>query len=114
MLAPLFGPLARAEVSIAASVEARPGFFVDIVGQIDRLVATDSEVLFADFKSGAPRPVAETPEPYLVQIALYQAALAQAWPGKRVRAFLVWTNGPEVIEFDHEMLVAALARAPIT
>jgi ATP-dependent helicase/nuclease subunit A len=109
-LAPLFAEGAQAEVSLAGRIEARPGAFIDIVGQIDRLAVTGDEVLVADFKTGAPRAEGETPPVYLAQLALYRAALAAAWPGRRVRMLLVWTDGPTIVEPSAAALDAALAR----
>ena len=52
----------------------------------------------------------ETPPVYLAQLALYRAALAAAWPGRRVRMLLVWTDGPTIVEPSAAALDAALAR----
>ena len=109
-LAPLFGPDARAEVNVAGKV-ARPGRApIEIFGQIDRIVDTGSEVLIADFKTGTPKTGADVPESYVVQLALYRAALAPLWPGREIRAFLVWTAGPVVTELEVEAMEAALEK----
>jgi len=82
----------------------------DISGQIDRLAEVGDELWLADFKTGAPRRAAETPERILTQFALYRAALAPLWPGRRIRALLIWTTGPAVVELNESDLDAALAR----
>ncbi len=107
-LTELFGPGSRAEVSIAAEI-ALAGGAKRISGQIDRLFVNDSVALIADFKSGAPRPLAEIPPAYVLQLALYRAAVALLWPGRQVRAVLVWTAGPLAVELPVETLEAALA-----
>jgi ATP-dependent helicase/nuclease subunit A len=108
-LAPLFGPMARAEVAVAGRI-VRPGrAFIDIAGQIDRVVDTGEEILIADFKTGAAPTTDATPQAYLLQLALYRAALQPLWPGRRLRAFLVWTSGPVVRELSGTEMDAALA-----
>jgi ATP-dependent helicase/nuclease subunit A len=44
----------------------------------------------------------------VAQLALYRAAAAQLWPGKPVRAILVWTAGPRAVEMPAETLDDAL------
>ena len=51
----------------------------------------------------------QTPPTYLAQLALYRAAVLPLYPGKPVRAFLVWTSGPGVVEIAPAALDAALA-----
>ena len=107
-LAPLFAPGARAEVALAGRVAVGAGRKINIVGQIDRLAVSATEVLIADFKTGRPRPVDDTPVAYVAQLALYHAALAVIYPGRAVRALLVWVEGPEIVELEDERLRQAL------
>jgi ATP-dependent helicase/nuclease subunit A len=100
-------------VSIAGQVEIEPGRLVEIVGQIDRLAETPHEVLIADFKTGPPKAASDCPQSYVVQLALYAAAVRKLYPGKTVRALLVWTAGPAAVEFTPEQLAAALARVEL-
>ena len=109
-LAPLFGSNARAEVPIAGTLRMDSGDLVEIGGRIDRLVEIDGEIWFADFKTGAA-PGAAAPHVYMRQLALYGAALADAFPGRAIRAFLVWTRGPDIREFTVEDLAPFLTRA---
>ncbi len=109
-LADLFGPGSQVEVSIAGRLE-RPGRKpLDVAGQIDRIVATSDAVLIADFKTGRPRPIADAPETYLAQLALYRAVLQPLYPGRSVRTLLVWTSDPNVLDVEPARLDAALAR----
>ncbi len=104
----VFGPGSRAEVGVAATVE-RPGRLVlPVVGQIDRIGERDGTVVLVDFKTGTPRPLADTPPSYLAQLALYRAAVQPLYPGKTVEVVLVWTAGPEVVAVDGAALDAAL------
>jgi ATP-dependent helicase/nuclease subunit A len=111
-LAGAFGPGSRAEVPIAGRVRL-PGMgeAAPVSGQIDRLVVTPDEVLVLDFKTSAkaPAPDAKPRGSYVLQLALYRALLAEIYPGRRVRAFLVWTAGPLVQELDGAAMDEALA-----
>jgi ATP-dependent helicase/nuclease subunit A len=109
-LAALFGPASRAEAAIAGKARLADGREVEISGRIDRLAEADDCVLLADFKTGAPRDAGATPARMLTQFALYRAALAPLWPGRRIRALVVWTAGPAVVELNETDLDAALAR----
>jgi ATP-dependent helicase/nuclease subunit A len=107
--APVFGPGSRAEVSIVGRLE-RPGRPL-VSGQIDRLVVSESEVLIVDFKTNhaPPRLPAEAPGAYLRQLALYRAVLGKLYPQLPVRAALLWTETPELMEISALALDAQLA-----
>jgi ATP-dependent helicase/nuclease subunit A len=110
--APLFAAGSRAEVPIVGRL-MRPGRpDVLVSGQIDRLVVTADAVLIADYKTNQVVP--DTPEAappaYVGQLALYRAVLGKVYPGRLVRAAVVWTEGPVLMEFSAASLDAALAR----
>jgi ATP-dependent helicase/nuclease subunit A len=109
-LAPLFGPDAKGEAPIAGQVRGADGNAQLVVGQVDRMAVTPAEVIVADFKTGfhAGRAL---PESYLAQLALYREVLAEAYPGRRIRPVLVWTDGPDIVEPDPAALDAALQAA---
>ena len=107
MLHALFGPESRAEVAVAARVDLAPGHAVDVAGQIDRIGIAPDAVYIADFKTGTPSD--EPTTRHVLQLALYGAAVAPLYPGRPVRAFLVWTAGPRAIEIPPDRLEAALA-----
>jgi len=104
-LAPLFGPESSPEVDVVATLEN--GAVVS--GRIDRLAETASEALIAEFKTGRPRGNIE--DAHLRQLALYRAAVAPLFPGKRLRCFLIFTQNALVVEADEAALDAAFARA---
>jgi ATP-dependent helicase/nuclease subunit A len=109
--APVFAPDSRAEVSIVGRLE-RPGRPAALVsGQIDRLVVTADEVLIVDFKTNhAPlKREAEAPPGYVRQLALYRAVLQKLYPQLPVRAALLWTETPELMEISAPALDAQLA-----
>jgi ATP-dependent helicase/nuclease subunit A len=104
----LFLPGSRAEVPIVGRLEG--GRFA-VSGQVDRLAVTEHCVLIADYKTNRPAPsrLAEVPDAYVTQLALYRAVLGRLYPGKRIRAALVWTDVPELMEISDTSLDAALA-----
>jgi ATP-dependent helicase/nuclease subunit A len=103
----LFGDGSRAEVAVAGLVGAIP-----VSGQIDRLIVGAGEVLLLDFKSARlpPASPADVPRGYVAQLALYRAVLQPIYPGRVVRAFLLWTAGPSLREVPGDLLDAALTR----
>lgn len=105
--APLFGASARAEVAVAARIARRDRAPLDIAGRIDRLAETKDEIWIADFKTGAePESV---PAAYVAQLALYRAAVAQIYPDRGVRAFVLWTATTRLCEIDASAMERALA-----
>jgi len=108
--AALFAPGSRAEVPIVGRL-ARPGRTpLAVSGQIDRLAITAEAVLIADYKTNhpAPRTLAEVPAAYVAQLALYRAVLQKLYPGRPVRAVLIWTDVPDLMEVPAASLEAAL------
>ncbi len=107
----VFAPGSRAEVSIAGRLErtGRPPALVS--GQIDRLVVSEGEVLIVDFKTGhaPPDAAAKAPAGYVRQLALYRAVLQKLYPKWAVRAALLWTETPELMEISAPALDAQLA-----
>jgi len=109
--APVFSAGSRVEVSIVGRLE-RPGRAPALVsGQIDRLVVTPDEVLIVDYKTNhaPPNAAAEAPRIYVRQLALYRAVLGKLYPQLPVRAALLWTETPELMEISAPALDAELA-----
>src|SRR5438105_4373446 len=90
---------------------ARPILPGLVSGQIDRLVVTPGEVLIVDYKTNhaPPRTVVEAPRTYVRQLALYRAVLRKLYPRLPVRAALLWTETPELMEIYAPALDAQLA-----
>ncbi len=109
--APVFGKSSRAEVSIVGRLERPGGLPVLISGQIDRLAVSAHEVLIVDFKTNQapPNAASEVPPAYLRQLALYRAMLQKLYPGRLIRAALLWTETPELMEISTPALDAELA-----
>jgi ATP-dependent helicase/nuclease subunit A len=109
--APVFGAGSRAEISIVGRLD-RPGRSPALVsGQIDRLVVTPSEVLIVDYKTNhaPPNLPTQAPSAYVRQLALYRAVLKKLYPQLPVRAALLWTETPELMEISATALDAQLA-----
>jgi ATP-dependent helicase/nuclease subunit A len=107
--APLFAPGSRAEISIAGRLGERAVF-----GQVDRLVVTPDAVLIADHKTNRPAPASldealrRYPN-YVGQLALYRAVLTQLYADLPVRAALLWTDTPALMEIPADALDSALS-----
>jgi len=99
--AAVFAPGALTEAPVAAVV----GEAV-IAGSIDRLLVSETEVLAVDFKTGSrvPAGLDMVPPSHLAQMGAYAAALARVFPGRTVRAGLLYTAGPRLIELPQEVL----------
>ncbi|WP_372426412.1 double-strand break repair helicase AddA [Salinarimonas chemoclinalis] len=112
-LATLFAPDALAEAPIAGRVLLPNGEEIAVAGQLDRLAVGADTVVFADFKTTAHPPAADAaiPRGTLVQMGLYAALLARAFPDRRIEARLVWTAGPLVRRLAPEELAAGLDAA---
>jgi ATP-dependent helicase/nuclease subunit A len=109
--APVFAAGSRAEVSIAGRLD-RPGKAAALVsGQIDRLVVTANEVLIVDYKTNHAPPglASQAPRAFVRQLALYRAVLRKLYPQRAVRAALLWTETPELMEISAPALDAQLA-----
>jgi ATP-dependent helicase/nuclease subunit A len=111
-LAGLFGPGSKAEVSVAGRI-ASGQRMIDVAGQVDRIGEGAKEILVADYKTGTPCTLDDTPPAYLAQMALYRAVLAPLWPDKTLRMLLIWTEGPFVVPVPANRLDAALAAVMI-
>ena len=108
----LFAPGSRAEVPLVGTVKTPHGTFT-VSGQVDRLAVSDQEVLIVDYKTNRPPPAAaaQTPLAYRRQLALYRALLGAIYPGRRVRAFLLWTSAPRLMELDARTLEKSMPYA---
>jgi ATP-dependent helicase/nuclease subunit A len=108
----LFASGSRAEAELAARLASAGGKAIEISARLDRVLVSDDTVTFADFKSDSaiPNRLDEIPAHYVTQLAAYRAALAHAFPGKKLRALLIYTAGPRVFEVPEESLESAWLR----
>jgi ATP-dependent helicase/nuclease subunit A len=80
-----------------------------VSGRIDRLVVTTAAVTIVDYKTDHAWPESPelTPIPYVRQLALYRQLLREAYPGRLVRAALLWTSAPKIMHLPDDLLEAA-------
>jgi ATP-dependent helicase/nuclease subunit A len=109
--AEIFAPGSRAEVPIVGRVSCAGSDPIAVAGQVDRLAVSGEMVLIADYKTDriVPDRLDAVP-PYVTQLALYRAVLAAVFPGKTVRAALLFTDGPKLMEVPAAAMDAALAK----
>lgn len=111
---PVFAPGSRAEVPVVGRVGRHL-----VAGQIDRLAIADDALLIIDYKTNRPPPatVEDVTPAYLRQLAAYRALVAALHPARPVRAALLWTDTPSLMELPEDLLDRALAdfdRASLT
>jgi ATP-dependent helicase/nuclease subunit A len=107
--AEIFAPGSRPEVPIVGRIPRSSAEPLGVAGQVDRLSVTGDTVLIADYKTDGmvPQKLEEVPH-YVTQLALYRALLGRIYPGKTVRAALIFTNGPALLEIPGEAMDRAL------
>ncbi len=81
-------------------------------GQIDRLAKVDGGLLILDYKTNRPPPktLEEVAPAYIAQLAAYRRRSEGLYPGVPLRAALLWTDGPRLMEIPSTSLDAAEAR----
>jgi ATP-dependent helicase/nuclease subunit A len=106
--AEVFTPEGRAEVAITAEIPGENGAPAVLSGQIDRLIVRQADVLIVDYKTGAyiPRKPENAPPAYVAQLAAYRGVLKRLFPGKTIRAALLWIDGPALMELPPALLDA--------
>ncbi len=109
--AAVFGPGSRAEASLAGAAAQLPAGMA-ISGRVDRLVVDPERVLVVDYKTNRPSPdrIEDADPAYLSQMAVYAAVLAEIFPGRRIEAAIVWTDGPKLMVVPENVRAAALSR----
>jgi ATP-dependent helicase/nuclease subunit A len=116
--AALFQPGSLAEVPVVAKIGHGEGDS-ELEGQIDRLAILEEELLILDYKTNRPPPkvLEEVAPAYIDQLASYRLALKRLFPEKALRAALLWTDGPNLMEIPstsldrgEERILAALGK----
>lgn len=99
--APIFSGAALAEVPLAATVDG-----VVVAGTADRLLIEDGAVTVVDFKTTRrpPASASEVPAATLRQMVAYVAALEAIYPGRAVRAAVLYTHAPVLFALDRTAL----------
>ncbi len=106
----VFAEGSRPEVPIVGRISQPNRDPILVAGQVDRLIATEKAVLVVDYKTDGvvPDRVDDVPAAYIAQLALYRAVLTRIYPGKNVRAALIFTTGPLLLEIPASTLDSAL------
>ncbi len=112
--ADVFGPGSLAEVPLTGIIVkggekgSEGGGSHVISGQLDRLLVTDDAVTVIDYKTNRPPPETEdaVDPAYLRQMAAYRQVLRKIYPGRPVRAVLLWTVGPRMMALGDDILDA--------
>ncbi|MEZ5787659.1 MAG: double-strand break repair helicase AddA [Xanthobacteraceae bacterium] len=114
--AELFVPGSFAEAPIVGRIERPEAPPIAVSGQVDRLAVTPASVLIADYKTNRPAPqrLDQVPRRYVAQLALYRAVLTKLYPDRLVRAALVFTDGPHLIEVPEAALAEAFLQVTST
>lgn len=101
--AAIFSGAALAEVPLAAIVDG-----VVVAGTADRLLIEEHAITVVDFKTTRrpPASAAAIPLATLRQMAAYAAALEAIYPGREVRAWVLYTHAPVLFELASDALVA--------
>jgi ATP-dependent helicase/nuclease subunit A len=109
--APVFAAGSLAEVAIMGTLHLR-GKEHAVSGVIDRLAVDENRVLIVDYKTNRPAPLelANVPDAYVAQLALYRQLLEPLYPGKTVEAALLFTEGPYLIDIPADAMRNALAQ----
>jgi ATP-dependent helicase/nuclease subunit A len=91
----LFGDRSLGEAPLAATL---PDGRV-IAGTVDRLLVEEQRISVIDFKTGrVPPDETAIPNSHRAQMQAYAEALRVIFPGRQVRAALLYTAGPKLIE----------------
>jgi ATP-dependent helicase/nuclease subunit A len=108
--AEVFAAGSRPEVPIVGRIARTGGEPVLVSGQVDRLTVSADDVLAIDYKTDSivPAQPENVPAAYVTQLALYRGVLRQIYPAKRVRAALLFSGGPRLIEIPLPVMDAAL------
>lgn len=106
-LAPIFAANSRAEVPFLVNAK-RDGADIRLAGRIDRLVVDEAGVTVVDYKSDAlvPGGPGDVPGNYVTQLGLYALVAGQLFPGRTVRAAILWTQLESLMNLSPELLAA--------
>ncbi len=93
----MFGEGSLAEAPLAATL---PDGNV-VAGTVDRLLVEPDRVSVIDFKTGrVPASKSAIPVSHRAQMIAYTKALQVIFPGREIRAVLLYTSGPELFELN--------------
>lgn len=93
----LFGPESHAEVPVTGLMDGKV-----LSGQIDRLYIAEDAIWIIDYKTNRPSPKKpeDIPNIYIKQMRAYANALKNIYPNRVVKAYLLWTDGPNLMAVE--------------
>ncbi len=99
--ADIFLPQALAEVPLTATIDGTV-----VAGTADRLLVTPDAVTVVDFKTTRrpPKALGDVPTATMRQMAAYAAVLEAIYPGRTIRAGVLYTQTPQLIEIPQVTL----------
>jgi ATP-dependent helicase/nuclease subunit A len=84
-----------------------------ISGRIDRMLVRDEAIWLLDYKTTRkPSSVPDVEDPSVQQLSLYAAGLRAAYPGRAVKACLVFTENSNLHWLSEDLMSRACDRAP--
>ena len=93
----LFGAGSLAEAPLAATLPDG----TSSAGTVDRLLVEEDRISVIDFKTGrVPPSRMRFPASHKAQMKAYTGALRVIFPGREVRAALLYTSGPQLFELQ--------------
>ena len=104
--ADLFGPGSEAEVAIGTRLPDGTA----LTGVIDRLVTRDQEIVILDYKSDASPGLLVAAHPHVRQLASYCYCLQKIYPGRPIKAAVLWTSEARLEWVEPAEIHSALAQ----
>lgn len=107
-LSPFFGPNSHSEAELRGTLSDGR----EVSGRVDRLNIEEDQILVLDYKSDRfiPESIDKT-HPYVHQMALYSALLEQAYPSRKIKAALLWTQSAKLMWIEPDFLILPRAEA---
>ncbi|WP_068311457.1 double-strand break repair helicase AddA [Polycladidibacter hongkongensis] len=104
----LFSKAGKAEVPIQGVITGKDGKQKEVFGIIDRLIMQDGEAIILDYKTNVivPKTAADVPDEYAAQLAVYHRLLSELYPHWTIRAMLLYTSEPRLLEIPPERMSA--------
>lgn len=110
-LSALFNAPCLVEAALAARMRIADGQDMLLLGQADRIIVDSNGFLILDYKTSRAVPASadSLPRHYLAQLGAYRATLMQIFPGQAVRAAVLFTKRPLLLECSGLILDTVMA-----
>ena len=110
----IFSKNSFSEVNISAKFSFLPNRRV--VGVVDRLIISKTEVIVVDFKSNSivPQCIQDVPTGILSQMGAYQEILKKIYPNFIIKTAILWTEKEHLMELDQNIVKDAFLKATMS